>query len=85
MIYYQVFIVRFITQKLKYLAEKEGYIINNQFNNRLKNKIYSWYVDSDFLLLKFMCHRGCFRDDIYLKKCILCKKENNSIKNEINE
>ena len=32
---------RFITQKLKYLKEKEKYIINNQFNNRLKNRIYS--------------------------------------------
>ena len=40
---------RFITQKLKYLGEKEGYIINNQFINRLKNRIYSWYVDIDFL------------------------------------
>ena len=48
---------RFITQKLKYLGEKEGYIINGQFNNRLKNTIYSWYVDSDFLLLKFMSER----------------------------
>ena len=61
----------FITQKLKYLGEKEGYIINDKCNNRLKNKIYSWYVDSDFLLLKFMFHRGCFREDIF-KKCILC-------------
>ena len=32
---------RFITQKLKYLKEKEKYIINNQFNNRLKNTICS--------------------------------------------
>ena len=27
---------RFITQKLKYLGEKEGYIINDKCNNRLK-------------------------------------------------
>ena len=64
---------RFITQKLKYLGEKEGYIINDQFNNRLKNRIYSWYVDSNVLLLKFMCHRGCFKEDIF-EKYALCKK-----------
>ena len=40
---------RFITQKLIYIGEKIGYIINDQFNNRLKNRIYSWYFDSDFL------------------------------------
>ena len=27
---------KFITQKLKYLGKKEGFIINFQFNNRLK-------------------------------------------------
>ena len=43
---------RFITQKLKYLGEKEGYIINYQFNNRLKYTIYSWYVDSYFSFIK---------------------------------
>ena len=75
---------RFITQKLKYLGEKEGYIINDQFNIRLKNRIYSWYVDSDFLLLKFMCQRGCFREDIF-EKCVLCKKEKNGIKHVVNE
>ena len=31
-----VFYKRFITQKLKYLGEKEGYIINDKCNNRLK-------------------------------------------------
>ena len=79
-----VFYKRFITQKLKYLGEKEGYIINDQFNIRLKNRIYSWYVDSDFLLLKFMCQRGCFREDIF-EKCVLCKKEKNGIKHVVNE
>jgi len=67
---------KFITQKLKYLGKKEGFIINFQFNNRLKKRIYSWYVDSDFLLHKFLCHRGCFREDIfknvfYVKKKII--------------
>ena len=42
------------------------------------------YVDSDFLLLKFMCFSGWFRGDIF-EKCILCKKENNGIKYIINE
>ena len=29
-----------------------------------KDRIYSWYVDGDFLLFKYLCHRGCFREDI---------------------
>jgi len=66
----------FITQKLKNLGEKEWYIINKQVINILKNRIYSLYVDSDFLLLKFMCHNGFFREDIfknvyYIKKKIM--------------
>ena len=31
-----------------------------------------------------MCHRGCFREDIF-EICILCKKENNGIKHVVNE
>ena len=30
---------------LKELGEKEGYNINDKFKNRLKDRIYSWYVD----------------------------------------
>ena len=30
---------------LKELEEKEGYNINDKFRNRLKDRIYSWYVD----------------------------------------
>ena len=75
---------KFIVKRLKELGEKEGYKINDKFTNRLKDRIYSWYVDGDFLLLRFMCHRGCFREDIY-KKCVLCKKEDNNIKHVINE
>ena len=37
-----------------------------------------------FLLLIFMCHRGCFKEDIF-EICILCKKENNGIKHVVNE
>ena len=39
---------------------------------------------SDFLLLKFMCHRGSFREDIY-EKCILCKDANNGFEHVVNE
>ena len=47
----------YIYNKLKIIGNKEGLDINQGFINRLKHRIYSWYVDSDFLLLKFMCHR----------------------------
>lgn len=47
-----------ITRYLDYLGEKEGYNINNKFDNSLKNRIYSRNVDNDFLLFKFMRHRG---------------------------
>ncbi len=60
---------RYIIKILEELWEKKGYNINFKFKNRLKDKIYSRYVDSDFFLLKFMCHRGCFRENIF-KKCI---------------
>ena len=63
-----VFNKRYIIKRLKELGEKEVYNINDKFTNR----IYSWYVDGDFLLLKFMCHRGNFREDTY-KKYVLCK------------
>ena len=75
---------KFIVKRLKELWEKEGYNINNKFKNWLKDRIYSWYVDGNFLLLRFIYHRGCFREDIY-KKCVLCKKEDNKIKHVINE
>ena len=75
---------KYIIKRLKELGEKERYNVNDKFKNRLKDRIYSWYVDCDFLLLKFMCDRWCFREDIY-KKCVLCKKEYNNIKYVINE
>ena len=59
----------YVYNKLRIIGNKEGLDINQGFINRLKHRIYSWYVDSDFLLLKFMCHRGSFREDIY-EKCI---------------
>ena len=74
----------YIYNNLKIIGEKEGLDINQGFIKRLKHTIYSWYVDSDFLLLKFMCHRGSFREDIN-KKCILCKKADNGLKHVVNE
>jgi len=46
-------------------------------------RIYTWYIDGDFLLLKFMCHKEAFRSDIN-EKCLLCKKEDNGIEHFIN-
>ena len=74
----------YVYNKLKIIGNKEGLDINQGFINRLKHRIYSWYVDSDFLLLKFMCHRGSFREDIY-EKCILCKDANNGFIHVVNE
>ena len=69
----------YLYNNLKTLGEKEDLNINQGFISRLKHRIYSWYVDSDFILLKFMCHRGSFREDIN-EKCILCKNADNGIK-----
>ena len=41
-------------------------------------------VDGDFLLPRFMCHRGDFREDIN-EKCLLCEKDDNGIEHVINE
>ena len=55
----------YLYNNLKILGEKEKLNINQGFISRLKHRIYSWYLDSDFILLKFMCHRGSFREDIH--------------------
>ena len=49
----------------------------------LNKRIYSWYVDEDFLLLRYMCHREAFRNDIN-EKCVLCKTEGNGIEHVTN-
>jgi len=41
-------------KRIKELEEKEKYNINDKCTNILKDRIYIWYVDGDFLLLKFM-------------------------------
>ena len=75
---------RYISKRSKELGEKEEYNINDKFTNRVKDGIYSCYVDDYFWLLKFMYHIGCFREDIY-KKCVLYKKEGNNIKHVIKQ
>ena len=37
----------------------------------------------NFLLLKYMCHRGAFREDI-IEKCVFCKTEDNGIEHVTN-
>ena len=74
----------YLYNNLRDIGTKEELKINQGFILRLKHRIYSWYVNSDFILLKFMCHRGSFREDIN-KKCILCKDADNGIKHVVNE
>ena len=69
---------------LKNIGKEYNCNLHEDFRKRLYNRIYSWYVDGDFLLLRFMCHRGAFREDIN-KKCLLCEKDNNGIEHVINE
>ena len=59
------------------------YYIHEYFRRRLNKRIYTWYIDGDFLLLKFMYHRGAFRKDIN-EKCLLCETEDNGIEHVIN-
>ena len=68
---------------LKNIGNNFEYYIHEDFRRRLNKRIYSWYVDGDFLLLRFMCHRGAFREDIN-EKCLLCETEDNGIEHVIN-
>ena len=68
---------------LKNIGNNFEYYIHEDFRRRLNKRIYSWYVDGDFLLLRFMCHRGAFREDIN-KKCVFCKTEDNGIEHVTN-
>ena len=61
---------------LKNIGNNFEYYIHEDFRRRLNKRIYTWYIDGDFLLLKFMCHRGAFRKDIN-EKCF--KKEDNGM------
>ncbi len=59
------------------------YDINKDFRRLLNKRKYSWYVDRDFLLLKYMCHREAFRKD-FNEKCVFCKTEDNGIEHVTN-
>ena len=73
-----------IYNSLKNIGKNYKYNIHEDFRRRLNERIYTWYVDGNFLLLRFMCHRGAFRKNIN-EKCKLCNKENNGIEHVINE
>ena len=72
-----------IYYNLKIIGNEFNYDINKDFRRPLNKRIYSWYIDGDFLLLRFMCHRGAFRKDIN-GKCVFCKTEDNGIEHIIN-
>ena len=46
-------------------------------------RICSWYVDGDFIFLRYMYHRGAFIEDI-VEKIVFCKTEDNGIEHVIN-
>jgi hypothetical protein len=39
-------------------------IVGPGLRDRLKEEVYTWYVDRDHYLLRYMCNRGFFRNDI---------------------
>ena len=49
-----------IYNNLKNISNEFNYDINKDFRRRLNKRIYSWYVDGDFLLLRYMCHSRSF-------------------------
>ena len=67
-----------IYDNFKNIGKEFYYDINKDFRKRLNKRKYSLYVDGDFLLLRYMCHRGVFREDI-IEKCVFCKTEDNGI------
>ena len=66
-----------IYNNLKIIGNEFNYDINKDFRNRLNKRIYSWYVDGDFLLLRYMCHRGN-------EKSVFCETEDNGIEHITN-
>ena len=54
----------------------ENIVIKINWIKRLLYRIYNWYVDGDYLLLRFILGRGSFRNNIN-DKCILCKNCDN--------
>ena len=75
--------IYYIYNSLKDIGNNFEYNIHEDFRRRLNKRIYTWYVDGDFLLLRYMCHRGAFRKDIF-EKCVLCKTEDNGLEHATN-
>ena len=50
-------------------------MINGQDNGGLKNRIYLWYVDNNFLLFKFLCVIEDVLEKIYFKNVHYVKKK----------
>ena len=68
----------YIYNNLKNIGKKFNYDINKYFRKTLNKRIYSWYVDGDSWLLRYISHRGAFWEDI-IEKCVFCKTEENEI------
>ena len=58
--------------------------VSNDSRKKLNEEVYTWYISGDRWLLKLMCNRGKFREDI-IKMCPLCNKKENSREHAINE
>ena len=56
------------------LEEKEGYNINDKFRNRLKDRIYIWYVDGDFYYLN-LCVTEDVLEKIYIRNVYYVKNK----------
>ena len=74
----------YLYNKLKDIGLEDNIDINEEFISRLKNRLYTLYVDSDFILLKFMCHKDSFREEIN-EKCLLYEYPENSIEHIVNK
>ena len=65
-----------------FFLKSNNQFINKYFIIRLNKRIYSCYVDRDFLLLVYMYLRGAFIEDI-IEKCVFCESEDNRIEHFI--
>ena len=58
--------------------------VSNDLRKKLNEEVYTWYISGDRWLLKLLCNRGKFREDV-IKMCPLCNKKENSREHAINE
>ena len=65
---------KFIVKRLKELGEREGYKINDEFTNRLKDRINSWYVDGNFYYLD-LCVIEDVLEKIYIRNVYYVRKK----------